>query len=194
MMIPKVKAWERKAKIDGQLPYAIGWMSSMATSGVIPYMIFKKLAETEEYFGEVSREAKLVVKDVELLGYDFIGAMRNLASVTPSDRLRSFIQGALTNTLSGGEMRDYFIGKARLTMDENRKSFADFISTLEMVAEVYIIALVAAPLLIIVMFAAMMMLRGSSPAILMIIIYGAIPLGSMLFLLLIDSLTPEGAK
>jgi hypothetical protein len=40
----------------------------------------------------------------------------------------------------------------------------------------------------------MMMLRGSSPTVLMLIIYGAIPLGSLLFLLLIDSLTPEGVK
>ncbi len=30
--------------------------------------------------------------------------------------------------------------------------------------------------------------------ILMVIIYGFIPLGSMLFLLLIDALTPEGIK
>jgi len=44
------------------------------------------------------------------------------------------------------------------------------------------------------MLAAMMMLRGASPLILMAIIYGGIPLGSMMFLLLTDSLTPEGIK
>jgi flagellar protein FlaJ len=194
ILYPRVKGWERKKKIDGHLPYAISWMSFMATTGVIPYMIFRKLAEAEEFFGEVSQEAKLVVKDVELLGFDFISALHNLASVTPSAHLRTFIQGAVTNSLSGGEMGAYFVSKAREAMGENRKSFTDFIESLSLISEVYIMGLVAAPLLIIIMFAAMMMLVGASPMILMAIIYGFIPLGSMLFLLLTDALTPEGIK
>jgi archaeal flagellar protein FlaJ len=194
ILYPRVKGWERKGKIDGHLPYAICWMSFMATTGVIPYLIFRKLAETEEFFGEISQEAKLVVKDVELLGFDFISALRNLASATPSTNLRTFLQGATTNALSGGEMGTYFVSKARETMEENRKKFTEFIATLGLISEVYIIGLVAAPLLVIVMFAAMMMLGGTSPMILMVIIYGVIPLGSMLFLLLTDALTPEGIK
>jgi len=194
VLYPRVKGWERKKGIDGHLPYAICWMSFMATTGVIPYMIFRKLAETEEFFGEVSQDAKLVVKDVELLGFDFISALRNLASATPSTHMRTFIQGAVTNALSGSEMGTYFISKAREAMEENRRKFAEFIEALGMVSEVYIIGLVAAPLLVVVMFAAMMMLGGASPMILMAIIYGFIPLGSMMFLLLTDSLTPEGLK
>ncbi len=194
MLYPRVKGWERKKGIDGHLPYAICWMSFMATTGVIPYMIFKKLAEAEEFFGEVSREAKLVVKDVELLGFDFISALRNLASVTPSTNMRAFIQGAMTNALSGGEMGTYFVSKAREALEENRKKFNEFIETLSMISEVYIIGMVAAPILIIVMFAAMMMLGGASPMMLMMIIYGYIPLGSLLFLMLTDTLTPEGFK
>ena len=194
ILYPRVKGWERKRMIDGHLPYAISWMSFMATAGVIPYMIFRKLSEAEEFFGEVSQEAKLVVKDVELLGFDFISALRNLTSTTPSTNLRTFIQGALTNSLSGGEMGTYFISKARETMEENRKKFAEFVEALGLISEVYIIGLVAAPLLIIVMFAAMMMLGGVSPVILMAIIYGFIPLGSMMFVLLTDTMTPEGIK
>ena len=194
ILYPRVRGWERKKGIDGHLPYAISWMSFMATTGVIPYMIFKKLSEAEEFFGEVSQEAKLVVKDVELLGFDFIGALRNLASVTPSTNMRTFIQGAITNALSGGEMGTYFVSKAQEAMEENRKKFNEFISTLSLISEVYIIGLVAAPLLIIILFAAMMMLRGASPIMLMGIIYGFIPLGSLLFLLLTDALTPEGIK
>ena len=194
MLYPRVKGWERKGKIDGHLPYAICWMSFMATTGVIPYLIFRKLAETEEFFGEISQEAKLVVKDVELLGFDFISALRNLASATPSTNLRTFVQGAMTNALSGGEMGTYFVSKAREAMEENRKKFTEFIETLGLISEVYIIGLVAAPILVIVMFAAMMMLGGASPMILMGIIYGYIPLGSMMFVLLTDALTPEGIK
>jgi flagellar protein FlaJ len=194
ILYPRVKSWERKGKIDGHLPYAICWMSFMATTGVIPYLIFRKLAETEEFFGEISQEAKLVAKDVELLGFDFVSALRNLASATPSTHLRTFIQGAITNALSGGEMGTYFVSKSRETMEENRKKFTEFITTLGLISEVYIIGLVAAPLLVIVMFAAMMMMGGASPMILMVIIYGYIPLGSIAFVLVTDMMTPQGIK
>jgi len=194
ILYPRVRGWERKKGIDGHLPYAICWMSFMATTGVIPYMIFKKLAETEEFFGEVSQEAKLVVKDVELLGFDFISALRNLASATPSTHLRTFIQGAMTNALSGGEMGTYFISKAREAMEENRKSFTEFIEALSLISELYIIGLVAAPLLVIIMFTAMMLMGGANPMILMAIVYLIIPVGSMMFVLLTDILTPEDMK
>lgn len=193
-LYPQVRAWERKRKIDGHLPYAIGWMASMASVGVSPYMIFKKLSEAEQFFGEVSNEAKLLVRDVEVLGFDFVSGLRSLAANTPSTHMRTFIQGTVTSALSGGEMGTYFISKGRESMAENRKRFADFITGLGLISEVYIAVLVAAPLFVIVMFTAMMMLRGASPMILMAIIYGFIPLGSLLLLLLTDALTPEGIK
>jgi flagellar protein FlaJ len=86
------------------------------------------------------------------------------------------------------------MSKSQEAMEENRKLFTDFISTLGIISEVYIIGLVAAPIFIIIMLAAMMMLRGTSPVMLMAIIYGVIPIGSVMFLLVIDSLTPEGIK
>ncbi|MEK7353588.1 MAG: type II secretion system F family protein [Chloroflexota bacterium] len=189
-----VMAGERKRKIDGNLPYAIGWMASLASVGIIPFEIFKKLAEKEEYYGEVSKEARRLVRDVEILGIDFMSALRHLATVTPSGHLRTFLQGAITSALSGGEMGSYFIAKAQEYMEENRRQFNDYINTLGMLSEVYIIAIIAGPLFIIVMFAAMMMLSGASPMLLKIIVYAAIPLGSTMFILLADSLTPAGIK
>ena len=46
----KIISWERQGKIDRTLLYAIGYISSMASIGVIPYMIFKKLSDAEEAF------------------------------------------------------------------------------------------------------------------------------------------------
>ncbi|MBI2329374.1 MAG: type II secretion system F family protein [Chloroflexi bacterium] len=189
---PVIMASESKRKIDGNLPYAISWMASLASVGIIPFEIFKKLAETEEYYGEVSKEARRLVRDVEVLGIDFMSALRRLATITPSERFRTFLQGAITSALSGGEIGSYFIAKAQENMEENRRRFADYINTLGMISEIYIVAIIAGPLFIIVMFAAMMMLSGASPILLKILIYAGIPLGSIFIIMLIDSLTPAG--
>ncbi len=194
LKLPKLRAWERRRKIDGILPHAIGYISSMAAVGVIPYEIFKRLSTVEDMYGEVSIEARKIVRDVELLGYDFLSALRNLTVTTPSDSLRAFIQGAVTTTLSGGEMGDYFVNKTRDYLQQNRKKFEDFLTTLGMITEVYVVGLVAAPLFIIVLYTAMLMLKGASPAVLFFIVYGVIPLGSILFIVLVDAITPEGSK
>ncbi len=191
---PRIRALDRKGKIDGNLPYAIGWMSTMVSVGVIPYITFKKLAEAEEYFGEVSNEAMLVVRDVEMLGFDFIGALRNLVATTPSTHLRIFVQGAITNALSGGEMSDYFISKSRETSTANQRKFGDFIEALGLVSELYITMMIAAPLFMIVLYSAMMMLRGGSPLILMGIIYLFLPVGTLFFILITDIMAPQGKK
>ena len=91
-IFPRIRAWERRRKIDELLPYAIGYISAMAVVGVFPYEIFKKLSAAEETYGDVSKEAKLIVRDVELLGVDFITALKTLVAVTPSEHMRSFVQ------------------------------------------------------------------------------------------------------
>ena len=183
--LPQIKAWERRGKIEELLPYAIGYISSMAAIGVIPYEIFKKLSGMGENYGEVSNEAKQIVRDVELLGFDFITALRNLAAVTASSQMRSFMQGAVTTTLSGGEMGSYFINAAKMYMEERRRKYGDFITMLGLFAEFYVVGLVAGPLLIVVVMSIMCFLGSASLATLAAIVYVIIPLGSTGFIFLI---------
>ena len=188
---PKIIAWERQGKIDRTLPYAIGYISSMASIGVIPYMIFKKLSDAEETYGEVSREMRHLVRDVELLGLDFMTALKKLLALTPSTNMRAFLQGAITTALSGGEMGDYFINSAREYMSERRAKYESFIKTLGLFAEFYVIGIVVAPLLLVVVLTIMCFLGNASLEALAAIVYIAIPLGSFGFIILIELVGSE---
>ena len=191
---PKIRAWERKRKIEGVLYHAINYISSMSAAGIPPYEVFKRLSKAEDIYGEVSIEVKKVIRDVELLGYDFLSALKNLATTTPSDGFRAFIQGAITTAYSGGEIRDYFVSKAKEFLQHSKKKYEDFITNLGMIAEIYVVGLVAAPLFIIVLYTAMLMLKGASPLILFFVVYGIIPIGSIVFMLIIETITPEVAR
>jgi len=188
---PSIKTWERKGKIDMNLPYAISYISAMASIGVYPFTIFKKLAGADETYGEVSRELKLLVRDVELLGFDFITALKKLVATTPSSNMRAFLQGAVTTTLSGGDMGSYFVSTAREYMGERRKRYQAFIQTLELFAEFYVIGVVAAPLLLVVVLSIMVFLGGASIEGLSAIIYFVIPLGSAAFIFLVGTVSSE---
>jgi flagellar protein FlaJ len=188
---PSISAWERKGKIDMNLPYAISYISAMASIGVYPFAIFKKLAGAEETYGEVSRELKLLVRDVELLGFDFITALKKLVATTPSSNMRAFLQGAVTTTLSGGDMGGYFVKTAQEYMAERRKRYQDFIQTLELFAEFYVIGVVAAPLLLVVVLSILVFLGGASLEGLSAIIYLVIPLGSASFIFLVSTVSMD---
>ncbi len=182
---PKLRAWERRGKIDRVLPYAIGYISSMASIGVIPYEIFKKLSEAEETYGEVSIEVKQVVRDVKLLGFDFLTALKNLVALTPSTRMRAFLQGAITTALSGGEMGSYFIKISEEYMEERRLEYESFIETLGLYAEFYVVGLVVAPLLLVLVLSIMCFLGGASLELLAAIVYILIPLSTAGFIVLV---------
>ena len=87
---------------------------------------------------------------------------------------------------------DVAASNSRETSEENRRRFGDFIETLGLISELYITMMIAAPLFMIVLYSAMMMLQGASPLVLMGIIYMFLPLGTMVFLLITDTLTPKG--
>jgi len=184
-LYPKILAWERGGKIDKSLPYAIGYVSAMASVGVIPYVIFKKLSEAEETYEEMSREVMLLVRDVEVLGFDFMTALKKLAALTPSANMRTFLQGAITTALSGGEMGDYFVSAAREYLGQRRAAYESLIETLGLFAEVYVIGIVVAPLLLVVVLSIMCYLGSASLEVLAVIVYFVIPLGTGMFILLI---------
>ena len=188
---PKMRAWERKGRIDRSLPYAIGYISSMASIGVVPYEIFKKLSEAEETYGEVSIEVKQIVRDVELLGFDFLTALKNLVALTPSTQMRGFLQGALTTALSGGEMGSYFIKISEEYMEGRRLRYESLIEALGLYAEFYVVGLVVAPLLLVVVLSIMCFLGGASLDLLAAIVYLLIPLGTAGFILFIGVTSEE---
>lgn len=182
---PGVEAGSRRGRIDKLLPFAIEYVFAMASIGVIPYEIFKKLSNAEENYGEVSIEARHIVRDVELLGFDFITALRNLAAVTPSQKMKVFLQGAITTTLSGGELDTFFISTAEEYLEERRRNYEENISLMGMLGELYVTGLVAAPMLMLILLSVMFFLGSGDILILALIVYVLIPFGSAGFILLV---------
>jgi flagellar protein FlaJ len=82
-------------------------------------------------------------------------------------------------------------------MKFKRIALRKFSDTLGMLSEVYVTLLVAGPLIFVVMLAVMAMLGGSglgvmNPALLlMLLTYIGIPVGSVIFLIVLDALTPR---
>jgi flagellar protein FlaJ len=191
LVYPSIHAGERRRNIDATLPYAINYITAMSTAGITPAEVFKLLGESPIY-GESAVEARFIVREIEIFGKDLTDAIRIVAGVTPSDRMKEFLQGAVSAISAGTNLTDYYRNKAVQYAIENRQQQKIFLETLGLIAESYVTALVAGTLFLIILQSIMSIISGEvSPMFLYVVIYLIVPFGSIMFVILISSMTPE---
>lgn len=191
IVYPGVEAGNRRRNIDASLPYAINYVTSMSTAGITPAEVFRLLGDSPIY-GESSVEARYIAREIDIFGRDLIDAMRLVSSSTPSKRMKEFLQGAMASIASGGNLTEYFRNKADQYALENRQTQKLFLDTLALISESYVTAMVAGTLFLIILQSIMSVLSGDNkPLFLYAVIYAMIPLGSVAFVIMISSMTPE---
>jgi len=176
LSLPKSRAKSRKKKIDVNLAYAINFISAMASAGVTPTEIFKSLSK-QDIYGEVKEESAWIFRDVSLLGFDILSAIKKNIARTPSQRFKEFLQGMVVTVTSGGSLKTYFMHKADQYLWENRNQQKQLLETLGIMAESYVTAAVAGVLLLLIVIPLMMIISGDWNAIfLYILILIVVPL------------------
>jgi flagellar protein FlaJ len=163
----------------------------MSTAGITPAEIFRLLGDSPIY-GECAVEARYIAREVDIFGRDLLDAIRIVSLSTPSQRMKEFLQGATASISSGGNLTDYFRTKSVQYALENRQTQKQFLDTLALLAESYITVMVAGVLFLIILQSIMSVMGGDSkPIFLYIIIYLMIPFGTILFIVMISTMTPE---
>jgi archaeal flagellar protein FlaJ len=191
ILYPGIEAGNRRRNIDASLPYAINYITSMSTAGITPAEIFRLLGDSPIY-GQSSVEARYIAREIDIFGRDLIDALRLVSSSTPSKRMKEFLQGAMASISSGGNLTDYFRTKADQYALENRQTQKLFLDTLGLISESYVTAMVAGTLFLIILQSIMSVLSSdNNPMFLYAITYIMIPLGSIAFVVMISSMTPE---
>jgi len=191
ILYPGLEAGNRQRNIDASLPYAINYVTSMSTAGITPAEVFRLLGDSPIY-GQSSVEARYVAREIDIFGRDLIDALRLVSSTTPSKRMKEFLQGAMASISSGGNLTQYFRTKSDQYAIENRQTQKLFLDTLGLIAESYVTAMVAGTLFLIILQSIMSVLSGdNNPMFLYAIVYIMIPLGSVAFVIMISSMTPE---
>jgi flagellar protein FlaJ len=192
LIYPGIIAGERRRNIDATLPYAINYVTAMSTAGITPAEVFRLLGQSSIY-GETAKEARYISREIDIFGKDLIDALRTISTYTPSLRMKDFLQGAMASISSGSNLTEYFRTKAEQYSLENRQMQKTFLETLGLIAESYVTALVAGTLFLIILQSIMSSISssGGDPLLLYAVIYGIVPLGSIMFVILISSMTPE---
>ncbi len=175
----------RKTGIDLKLPHAITYMRSLCNAMPL-YEVFKQIFLEKDLYGEVSEEFGFVVRDVEMFGKSLKEAMLDLASTTPSENLKEFLEGLTIVFESGGDIRGYMSAKAENFRDRARKQLELNMKTLEILAEVFAVLFVALPVFLIIAIATAHFLGRGAGRIFYIYLYFFIPVGGLMLIYVID--------
>ena len=191
LLYPAFKASERKGNINRNLPYAVTFMYALSNGGMNIVEIFRSLAECKDTYGEVANEVDTIVQDMEYFGHDLRTALRNTSEVTPSAKFQDLMHNLLSVIDSGGDIPRYFKDKSDQYLKEAIIDQKGYLETLGLIAESYVTAFVAGPLFIIIMGVMMVLMGSGNDMMLYAIIYAVIPVGSVMFVVMIDMLSPS---
>ena len=193
---PTYRADSLKRDLEDELPFTTGYMSILAGAGVPPDFIWRSLAQIDSSLS-ISNVARTVVRDVELFGFDVISALETTSKRTPSERFKEMLEGFISVVYSGGNLVKYLRDRSQQYMKLKQIALRRFSDTLGVLAEFYVTLMVAGSLIFVVMLAVMSMLGGGgfgpldSRLMLQLLTYIGLPIGSVVFLVILDMVSPK---
>ena len=188
---PATLAKNRRNKIKKVLPFTVSYLASLASSRLPPITMFKTLAQFKEY-GEVAKEAENIVRNVEMFGMSFSSSVKKQAKRTPSPEFADVLWGLNTVSTTGGDTVAYLSQKTAELMNDYRRHIRKYAQDLSLYTEIYLTLVITGSIFFIVLSSVVTALSGGTGtiAIQSFIVFLLLPLLSVVFVILIKSVSP----
>ncbi len=162
IVVPMNSASDRSIGLERELPFAAAYISVMSSGGIAPYTSFKRLTEVN-LMPAMNREARDVVKDVEIFGVDPLSALEMAAKKTPLDLFKDFLGGYASTVIIGGDIGHFLERKAEDIFKARGLRVKAAAERLGMLLETFIIVEVMMSLCFYILFAVNNLQTGAVP-------------------------------
>ncbi len=195
-MVPFMKMGSRRQHLDQFLPFTSSYMTVLASAGVTPERILRSTAEKDPKF-MLSDQVANVIGRIDLLGYDVISALNAEVDHSPSTNYQDLLRGFAGVIRTGGDMKKFFQGITDHLFQKRALSVQAFLDTLGIIAETYVLMLIAFPLMLVVMLSIMASIGGSLGGVdvfsfMYLMAFILIPICGVMFLFILDQMQPKG--
>ncbi len=163
LVIPMSNASDRSSNLEREIPFAAAYISVMSSGGIAPYTSFKRLTEVN-LMPAMSREARDIVKDVEVFGIDPLSALESASKKTPLDIFKDFLAGYASTVVIGGDIGHYLERKAEDIFKARALRVKAAAERLGMLLETFIIVMVMMSLCFYILFAVNNIQGGTATA------------------------------
>ena len=146
-LYPSLEKKSTSHRIDHELPFATINMAAISGSLIDPSKIFNIIITTKEY-PYLSKEFTKIMNEINIHGYNFVGALRNASYNSPSKKLSELFSGLATTINSGGDLPNFFDERSKTLLFEHRLDMEKQAKSAETFMDVYISLVVAAPMIL----------------------------------------------
>ena len=181
------------------MPFAAAYISVMASGGIAPYTSFKRLSDVD-LMPAMRKEARDIIKEVEVFGVDPLSALEVAAKKTPLDIFKDFLSGYASTVIIGGDIGHFLERKAEDIFKARALRVKAAAERLGMLLETFIIVMVMMSLCFYILFAVQQIQTGASSAStanlssysgILMYTYLFTPLLSVVFIYLAHSMQPK---
>ncbi len=197
IVVPLNNASDRSTSLEREMPFAAAYISVMSSGGIAPYTSFKRLTQVD-LMPAMSKEARDIIKDVELFGVDPLTALEVAAKKTPLDIFKEFLGGYASTVIIGGDIGHYLERKAEDIFKARALRVKAAAERLGMLLETFIIVMVMMSLCFYILFAVNDIQSGASTSAdlsaysgLLLYTYIFTPMLSVMFVYLAHNMQPK---
>lgn len=151
MITPSMKAGERASALEREMPFASAYITVMASGGISPYTSIKRLSHVDLMPG-MSKEAREIMRDVEIFGIDPLSALEHASETHPLDIYRDFISGYASTVITGGDITHFLEEKTHDIFKARSMRIKAAAERLGMLLESFIIVVVLMSLCFYILF------------------------------------------
>jgi flagellar protein FlaJ len=196
LQYPKILIREKEKRIDDALPFAALYLSTVASSKLPLHKTFEIFTRFSEY-GDLTNEIKSITNDVKYFGLDVNTALERAVHRSPSKALKEMFWGMLSTIQSGGDLAKFLNETAVNLITEYRRKLYEFSHQLTLYIEVYLTAMVLGAIFFTILSSILSGIGSGGMGGIMsvitlqfLIIFIFMPAVSILFILLVKSITP----
>ncbi len=158
---PALSISNRKAAIEDELPFIIGYISILARGGItLPFALER--IKNNDLLPASAKEAKSLSLEIDMLGRDPITALDRLAKNNPNNNFSDFIGGYVNTLKSGGDVNNYLLAKLRDIYSMRSLRQKSLINLTGNLAEAYMSLVVVLGLSLLVIFSSQGLISGST--------------------------------
>lgn len=192
---PLLRLRKRKAEIDSNLVYTAGYMGVLSAGGISVERAFSRVVEVEPRLA-IRELAARFVSNVRMFGLDVASSLEDVKVHSPSDVFSKLLTGVINILGTSGDLKNLLLFETSRLLTLKREQLKKTLSALIALAELYVTAMVMAPITFIIMLTILSVLGTSqfglsSATQLNLIVFFGLPVICTVFIVVLDGILPK---
>ncbi|MCW4030508.1 MAG: type II secretion system F family protein [Candidatus Bathyarchaeota archaeon] len=192
---PVMRVNKNKNEIDSNLIYTVGYMSVLSAGGISIDRLFERVVEVEPHLA-IKDLALRFTTNIKLFGADTTAALKDTQMRSASETFSKLLLSINSTTKTSGDLKSLLAFETNNLLALKREQLKKRLAGLVALAELYVTAMVMAPVTFIIMITLLSVLGNSSMSLspvsqLNLIVFFGIPVICIIFILILDSALPK---